>query len=154
MELSTSNTTMLPTWDNLNGYMEALIKHSYLGSWTLLRSLQSNPATLQVNIAEPRLQAKVSHIRVLAWFVISLFVPISAFVWYFEAQWASKRSVALDYTIAALLTDVSNVLDHSEAKDLDLTNLSYATRADKRLKLRLSRDNTGKHSLSVQKQKK
>ena len=151
MELSTSNTTMLPTWDNLNGYMEALIKHSYLGSWTLLRSLQSNSTILKVNIAEPRLQAKVSHIRVLAWFVISLFVPISALVWYFGAQWESKRSVALDYTIAALLTDVSKVLSDSEAKDLDLTNLSYATRADKRLMLLLDTDGMGKHTLSVKK---
>ncbi|KAF8421651.1 hypothetical protein EV426DRAFT_718629 [Tirmania nivea] len=151
IELSSanSNTTLIPTWGNLDGYIETLIRHSYLGSWALLRSLQSNATIFDVHLAEPRMQATVSHWRVFAWFLISLGVPVSGFVWYFGAQWTSKRNLVLNHTIATLLTDVSGVLTDPVAKDLELTNLSYVTRKDKRLKLLLGTDDMGKHSLSV-----
>jgi len=151
LDLSTSNTTKIPTWNNLDSYVETLIRQSYLGSWGVLRSLQGNPTIFKVYLAEPRLQAAVSKIRVLAWFIISLFVPVSALVWYFGAQWTTDRNLVLNYTIAALLTDVSPALNDPVAKDLHLTNLSYVTRKDKSLKLRLDTDGMGKHSLSVKK---
>ena len=150
VELSTSNSTKIPTWNNLDGYTETLIRQSYLGSWGVLRSLQSNSTTLEVHLAEPRLQASVSWGRVLSWFLISLFVPVSALVWYFGAQSTSKRNLVLNHTIAALLTDVSKVLDDPQAKGLDLTNLSYVTKEDKGLRLFLVKDkDVGKHSLSL-----
>ena len=55
----------------------------------------------------------------------------------------------MKYIIAALLTNVSKVLDDSEAKKLDLTNLSHMTRKDKRLKLLLGTDERGNYSLSL-----
>ena len=151
MELSTANTTMIPTWDNIDGYVETLIRQSYLGSWGVLRSLQGNGTIFKVHLAESRLQAKVSRKRVLAWFVISLFVPISALVWYFGPQSTTKRNLVLNYAIAALLTDASKVLDDPQAEGLDLTNLSYVTGEDKDLRLFLAKDKggMGKHSLSL-----
>lgn len=149
LDLSTSNTTSIPTWDNLDGYVETLIRRAYLGSWGVLRSLEGHPTQFKVYIAEPRLVATVSWTRVLSWLIISMFVPVSGLVWYFGAQVACKRNLILDYPVAVLLTDVSKVLGDRGSQDLDLTNLSYVTKADEQLRLSLGSDGAGKYSVSL-----
>jgi len=104
--VSITNTSQIPTWDNLQGYVETLIYQSYLASWGILRPFQDAQPRLFVSKAQPRLRASVNMFRVWGWFIINMFIPLSGLIWYFGAQWRTKRRLILDGPLTALLTQV------------------------------------------------
>lgn len=106
--VSITNTSRIPSWDNLHDYVQTLIQQSYLASWGILRSFDSSPSHLVVSKAEIRLLASVSGFRVWGWFFISMFVPLSGLIWYFGAQFGTGREVIVDAPLTALLSQVQN----------------------------------------------
>ena len=96
--VSIANTSQIPTWNNLPGYVETLIIQSYLASWGVLRPFQDSQPTLIVSAAEPRLIASVNMFRVWGWFIINMFVPLSGLILYFgtHAHWETEHDVIHD----------------------------------------------------------
>ncbi|KAI5786999.1 hypothetical protein DFH27DRAFT_225242 [Peziza echinospora] len=136
-DVSTLNTSgvpswTLPTWNNLDGYIEALIRVSYMASWEALRhSLEPPPAERnKVILAHPRLQAKVSHVRVFVWLGISLLMEVSGMVWYLGAQRSAQRPVIIDQYASALFTDPAEMVVGTGKQDL--TGLKFVTKWDKK----------------------
>ncbi|PMD31601.1 hypothetical protein L207DRAFT_519369 [Hyaloscypha variabilis F] len=81
-QLSFSNSSRFPTWDNLDGYAENVIRQAYLAAWDALS--QTFDDTLAVNStistaipAVSRIQASVSNTRVFAWLGVSLLISVS-----------------------------------------------------------------------------
>ena len=107
--VSIANTSQIPTWNNLPGYMETLIHQSYLASWGVLRPFNSSKPRLFVSRAEPRLLASVTKWRLWTWFILNMFVPLSAPIWYFGAHWGTEREVIVDGPLTALLSHVQVV---------------------------------------------
>lgn len=71
--LSQMNSTLLSTWNNLDLYVESLIRQSYLAAWDSFHNNWDTGGT--ISLATPqqaRVQAKVSHARVYSWLAISL----------------------------------------------------------------------------------
>jgi hypothetical protein len=76
--LSQMNSTLLPTWNNLDLYVENLIRQSYLAAWDSFHNNWDTGGTL--SLATPkvtRVKAKVSHARVYSWLAISLLETVS-----------------------------------------------------------------------------
>jgi hypothetical protein len=76
--LSQMNSTLLPTWNNLDLYVESLIRQSYLAAWDSFHNNWDTGGTL--SLATPqvtRVKAKVSHARVYSWLAISLLETVS-----------------------------------------------------------------------------
>jgi hypothetical protein len=80
-QLSFANSSRFPTWDNLDGYAENMIRQAYLAAWDALS--QTFDDTLAVNStistaipAVPRIQASVSNARVFAWLGVSLLILV------------------------------------------------------------------------------
>ncbi|KAK3321699.1 hypothetical protein B0H66DRAFT_618733 [Apodospora peruviana] len=70
--LASANSTLVPTWHNLEQYTETMLRFSYMASWTYLQhSYDPNSTDLRVDIYEPRLQAVVTRWRVVLWLVIN-----------------------------------------------------------------------------------
>jgi len=107
--VSIANTSKIPTWNNLPGYVETLIQQSYIASWGLMRSFEDSHSNVSVSKAEPRLIASVNKARLWGWFIINMFVPLSGLIWYFGAQWGTGRELILDGPLTALLTRVQAV---------------------------------------------
>ncbi|KUL81975.1 hypothetical protein ZTR_10719 [Talaromyces verruculosus] len=71
--LSLMNSTLLPTWNNLDLYVESLIRQSYLAAWDSFHSNFDTGGTISpATPQQARVQAKVSHARVYSWLAISL----------------------------------------------------------------------------------
>ena len=80
------NTSEMATWENLFNYTEALIRYSYLSSWDVLqRRFDPNSTELTVTLREPRLQANINVLRVLAWLFLNVGFTCTAlslpFIW-------------------------------------------------------------------------
>ncbi|KAI5804637.1 hypothetical protein DFH27DRAFT_552937 [Peziza echinospora] len=102
--VSEMNQSSIPTWDDIDGYVERLVRISYLSAWGALRQTMENPPPPRpATIAHERLRARVNHTRVLAWLGASLLLQLSGFVWYFGAQRRCRGEVVVDGHIAALL---------------------------------------------------
>jgi hypothetical protein len=89
--VAVTNSSEMATWQNLQGYAEALIRYSYLGAWDVLqRQFDPNSTELAVTLLEPRLQANVNVARVLGWFVLNLGFTCTAlslpFLWRDEVE--------------------------------------------------------------------
>lgn len=141
--LTMMNTTELNTWDNLEQYIDRVVRYSYQAAWDMLfRSFDTDTAALPVRVYEQRLVADVSRRRVLAWLIVSLLLPLSSFPLVFWR--GTRREVVLDGTVAALLTDPSAVLNDVP----DLTDLSYVTKEDDGIgALELRQVMEGRHAL-------
>lgn len=150
------NQSTIPTWNNLDSYVENLIRISYTATWSSLRQfMEDAPPPLIVEIAHPRVQAKVDKRRVISWLAVSLLLQVSGIIWYFGAQRSCKRGVVVDGTVAALLTDASELLARSELSEKDraaLTNISFVDSmqevTDKIGKVQLIRGAGGKFELA------
>jgi len=71
--VSQMNSSLLPTWDNVDLYVENLIRQSYLAAWDTFHSNWDTDWTVSLAIPQQsRIQASVSHSRVYSWLAISL----------------------------------------------------------------------------------
>ncbi|EED19724.1 hypothetical protein TSTA_029950 [Talaromyces stipitatus ATCC 10500] len=76
--LSQMNSTLLPTWNNLDLYVESLIRQSYLGAWDSFHNNWDTDGTISLAIPQQaRVRAEVSHARVYSWLAISLLETVS-----------------------------------------------------------------------------
>jgi hypothetical protein len=80
-QLTLSNATQMPTWDNLDAYVENVIRQAYLGAWDSLHQTFDDPSVTNSTIstaipAVSRIQASVSNVRVLSWLGISLLIAV------------------------------------------------------------------------------
>lgn len=70
--VAVTNSTQLPTWDNVDLYAENLIRRSYLAAWgSLHAAFELNGVVSMATPREARNQATVSYQRVFAWLGIS-----------------------------------------------------------------------------------
>jgi hypothetical protein len=81
-QLSFANVSRFPTWDNLDGYAENMIRQAYLAAWDALSQTFDDVSSVNSTIstailAVPRIQASVSNARVFAWLGVSLLLLIS-----------------------------------------------------------------------------
>jgi hypothetical protein len=71
--VSSMNSTLLPTWDNIDRYTENLIRQCYLAAWdSFHRSFDTDGSVSFAVPPESRVQATVSKSRVFSWLAISL----------------------------------------------------------------------------------
>jgi len=80
-QLSFANSSRFPTWNNLDGYAENMIRQAYLAAWDALSQtfddLSAVNSTISIAIpAESRIQASVSNTRVFAWLGVSLLILV------------------------------------------------------------------------------
>jgi hypothetical protein len=67
------NSTLLPTYDNIDGYVEVLIRQSYLAAWNMFHAwFDTDGPLVKVATQEARIRASVSFARVFSWLGISL----------------------------------------------------------------------------------
>ena len=72
------NTSQVPTWDNVDGYAEDLLRQAYLGAWDMLsHSFDEKGPTYKAYSADSRLVAEVSRVRVFVWMGLCLLVTVS-----------------------------------------------------------------------------
>ena len=76
--ISLANSTQIPTWYNLDLYVQALIRQSYLGAWAALhQTFDQGGGEISYAIpGEPRIQATVSYPRVFSWLAVSLLASV------------------------------------------------------------------------------
>ncbi|KAF3227082.1 hypothetical protein TWF106_010570 [Orbilia oligospora] len=76
--LSNLNSSLLPTWDNLDGYTEALLRQAYLGAWDAFHGAFQPVGPSVVAIPqEQRITASVSFKRVFGWLAGCFLVPLA-----------------------------------------------------------------------------
>lgn len=76
--IAVMNSSSMPTWNNMDDYVEMLIRYSYLAAWDMYHSsFDENGTSLVATRHEPRLQATVSSARVFSWLAISLLMTLS-----------------------------------------------------------------------------
>lgn len=128
--LAVMNSSLLPTWENLNNYTATLIRQSYFASWDVLHLAfeQNDTGTLNVFPAENRLQASVSFARLFAWLGITFLVPVTGFIFGYLQNRYSQRSIIID-PIAVLLTDPSGIV----ASYPEVSALSSVTEEDRKM---------------------
>ncbi|KAF3183497.1 hypothetical protein TWF751_004265 [Orbilia oligospora] len=76
--LSNLNSSLLPTWDNIDGYTEALLRQAYLGAWDAFHGAFQPVGPSVVAIPqEQRIVASVSFKRVFGWLAGCFLVPVA-----------------------------------------------------------------------------
>lgn len=124
------NSTTLYTWDDIEGYLDKLIRYSYQGAWDMLyRSYEVDTRTLDVRYYESRVLASVSKVRVFAWLALSMLLTLSAVALAIGKKVLCERSIVFDGPVAALVTDAVEVLGKG---GMGLTNLAYATKKNEK----------------------
>ncbi|XTI86394.1 hypothetical protein V2W45_1341297 [Cenococcum geophilum] len=120
------NSTTLYTWDDIEGYLDKLIRYSYQGAWDMLyRSYEPDTRTLDVRYYESRVLASVSKARAFAWLALSVLLTLSAVVLVMGKKALCERRVVFDGPVAALVTDAREVLEKGGE---GLANLAYVTK--------------------------
>jgi hypothetical protein len=138
------NTTSLDTWGNLFNYTENLIRYSYQGSWDMLqRNFDPNTTTLVATIADPRVQATVSHVRVYCWLFVNLMLTLSVI----PLLWLTTkcdRNIVIDGPLALLLTDPRELFIKDSRADMyqshHLSNLAFLSGKEKKITIQLVPD--------------
>lgn len=75
--IAVMNATLLPTYDNLDGYVELLIRQAYLAAWDMFHSYFDVGGPLfEATTQEPRIRASVSFSRVFSWLAICLLTTL------------------------------------------------------------------------------
>jgi hypothetical protein len=75
--VATTNSSQLPTWDNIDIYFEALVRQCYLAAWAMYKASFDMESLVYNAIAvEPRIQASVAFGRVLSWLAICLLMTL------------------------------------------------------------------------------
>ena len=122
------NVTTLAPWDNIDNYVKALIRQSYMGSWDALNDdYRIEPLELAAQQVVRLLKASVSFLRVYIWFAGQILVLASGLLLgYLQSK--VSRPVVIDPAAAALMTDPNRVLE-SFPRD-GLTGLSYVSTDD------------------------
>ncbi|KAI9868411.1 MAG: hypothetical protein M1813_005854 [Trichoglossum hirsutum] len=129
--IAITNSSSLPTWNNLDNYTGALIRIAYLAAWDMLHGSfeQTDTTTLQALPAAQRLRASVSPERVFGWFAVNLLLTASGIVIIWIRSRRCERGIILDAPAAALLTDAGGVVDMYP----DMTRLSIVADEDKKV---------------------
>jgi hypothetical protein len=79
--IAVMNSTLLPTWDNLDGYTELLIRQSYLAAWDTYHSwFDMGGSLIDATVQKPRIKASVSFSRVFSWLAICLLTTLGGLV--------------------------------------------------------------------------
>jgi len=113
------NTSEVPTWENLFNYTEALVRYSYLGSWDILqRQFDPNSTELAVTLREPRLQASVNVVRVLAWFFLNVGFTCTALSLPFLRKDGGEKDEKME-DIADLVRKVTRYEANLKAKETE-----------------------------------
>ncbi|RHZ48212.1 hypothetical protein CDV55_101168 [Aspergillus turcosus] len=75
--IAVMNATLLPTYDNLDGYVELLIRQAYLAAWDMFHSsFDVGGPLFEATPQEPRIRASVSFSRVFSWLAICLLTTL------------------------------------------------------------------------------
>jgi hypothetical protein len=129
MRVSRLNVSQIATWDNLDGYVEDLIRISYQATWGQLTSeFNTLPLNLIAHEFAHKLQAVVSKPRVIGWYCVQSLVLVSAaLLWMLQRR--SNRPIAIDAGVVSLLVDATPVLDRYDATQ-ELSRMSYVTGCD------------------------
>jgi len=128
------NSSMLPTWEKIDDYVKHLIRHSYMGTWSILRqTFDTEGYNFTAGLQVPMLQATVSHSRVWVWFASQILLTVSG-VLLVALQWSVTRPVVVDSAAVSLMVDPSSVLNEDKS---DQTIMSYVSGQDSGEKLRL-----------------
>ena len=127
--VSMGNVSQIPTWDNVEGYVKDLVQISYQATWgQVAYEFNDSPLNLTAHEFAQRLQAVVSLPRVLIWYCAQFLVLISAvLLWVLQRK--SKRPIAIDTGVVALLVDAAPVLNKHDAT-YELSGMSYVTGRD------------------------
>jgi hypothetical protein len=112
-QIAVMNTSLLPTWENLDNYTGTLLKYAYLSNWDMLHaSFEDTDAEQQTLLAaEPRLQASVSFARVFPWFCITTLVPLTGFLLRFLHRSCARAMI--NDPIAALFIDSAEMVNEA-----------------------------------------
>jgi len=129
-EIAVMNTSLLPTWENVDNYTATLIRYAYFAGWDVLHASfeQTDTALLTASPAEQRLEASVSFPRLFAWFGMTLFVPLTGLILKYLHERHSSRSMITE-TAVMLFNDPSIVI----AKYPNLTGMAGITEEDKKM---------------------
>ncbi|CEL01010.1 hypothetical protein ASPCAL00602 [Aspergillus calidoustus] len=113
VQLAVINSTLTPTWDNLENHTATLIRTAYMNSWDALHSSFDYNATRTVTLeqAEQRLQASVSFARLFGRLGVTLLLPVSGIL-VRHMQMQRERAMIVD-EVAILLTDPGEVVERN-----------------------------------------
>jgi len=76
--ISVMNSSQLPTYNNIDGYVELLLRQSYTAAWSMYHnSYDEDGILLKATPQEPRLKADVSFPRVFSWLALCLLMTVS-----------------------------------------------------------------------------
>ena len=123
------NISQTPTWDNLDGHVEDLIRISYQTTWGVLsQAFNLSPLNLTMHEFSQRLQAVVSLPRVVGWYCAQILVLVSAaLLWLLQRR--SNRPITVDAGVVALLVDATPILNKYDATR-ELSRMSYVMKRD------------------------
>ncbi|KAL3439884.1 hypothetical protein BJX65DRAFT_315326 [Aspergillus insuetus] len=126
VQMAVMNSTLIPTWDNLENYTATLIRAAYMNSWDALHSSfdYNDTRTVTLEQAEQRLQASVSFARLFGWLGVTLLLPVSGIL-VRHMQMQRERAMIVD-EVAILLTDPGEVVERNPA----VTAMARLTKED------------------------
>ena len=129
MKIAMLNISQTPTWDNLDGHVEDLIRISYQTTWGVLsQAFNFSPLNLTMHEFSQRLQAVVSLPRVVGWYCAQILVLVSAaLLWLLQRR--SNRPITVDAGVVALLVDATPILNKYDATR-ELSRMSYVMKRD------------------------
>ena len=117
---------------DLTQYTEELVHQSYTAMRTAIYPYSPEQLELKTRCLVYYIYAKVDRMRVVAWLILNLLLPVSALLvsWIERhSQMRCMRNTLAETTLGPLLMDVREVL---AAERNGITNLSYVTAADSR----------------------
>ncbi|KAN0095734.1 hypothetical protein V8E51_016445 [Hyaloscypha variabilis] len=121
----TARVTRSPilTWDNINTYVENVIRQAYLGAWDSLYQTFDDPTVTNSMIStaiptELRIQASVSNARVFSWLGVSSLILVSGLLLEALLFFALKTDVEVieevkkegKDSVLEILSDMASVL--------------------------------------------
>jgi len=115
-QLSFANISQFPTWDNLDGYAENMIRQAYLAAWDSLSQTFDDASAVNSTIstaipAVSMIQASVSNARVFAWLGVSLLILVGGLL-----------LVALPFIIPLDREVMKEIVDEAKAAAVDIGN--------------------------------
>ena len=134
-----SNSSQVPTWQNLDGYTCGMIATAYQASWNALTNQwRGSPMeTTVISNPYPVLIAQVNRFRIVLWFGLNAVLTVSGILLALLQKHCQHKAVR-NPAIAALLLDTTALLDQDTT---GLCNAVTLRKEDKSLRLRLQIQN-------------
>ncbi|KAJ9661528.1 hypothetical protein H2198_001908 [Neophaeococcomyces mojaviensis] len=119
-----ANSSLAPTWDNLNGYTIGMIATAYQAGWNSLSNTFSQDVMDSTDVSVPVsvLRADITSWRIWLWFGLNASLTMSGLL-FGVLQWHSRTDAVAKPALAALLIDPQAIVEGNTSTSHDINSL-------------------------------